>query len=470
MIPLRFRRLNDASGKLLFTTDAGRSFLATEAFLENYVQDGLAPGEREALGRYGPAIDEIDALSGSSYIHALARRHQVRLVPDYFILVPTLRCNLSCSYCQVSRADEKAAGFDWTPEIAEAAIRMIKESPAEYIKLEFQGGEPTLRLDLVKYVIESIAAEKERVESVICTNLAEISPAMIALLDRGDVFISTSIDGGIERQARQRTNSGSAARDFFKNVDWIIERYGTSRISALPTIDVKKPPMYEELYDAFVGRGLHSLFLRPINFQGFARKRHADSRAREKNWSDYYKGFIRYLIERGPETDFNAHEFYFVQLLKRIFRAGENGHVDLRNPSLMGVDYLVIDYDGRLYPTDEARMLERVGEIDLSIGDVFAGVDRRKARTLNEFAFNDDDPDCVHCAFQPYCGSDLVDSISRYGRADIPRGETVFCASQTDFFDFAFSMLADPSEEERKALSRWLDLPQAPARFLEALQ
>ena len=32
---------------------------------------------------------------------------------NYFIIVPTLRCNLACSYCQVSRAHEGAQGFDW---------------------------------------------------------------------------------------------------------------------------------------------------------------------------------------------------------------------------------------------------------------------------------------------------------------------------------------------------------------------
>ena len=31
----------------------------------------------------------------------------------HFLIVPTLRCNLHCSYCQVSRVDEQMKGFDW---------------------------------------------------------------------------------------------------------------------------------------------------------------------------------------------------------------------------------------------------------------------------------------------------------------------------------------------------------------------
>lgn len=38
---------------------------------------------------------------------------------NYLILVPTLRCNLACGYCQVSRAPENARGFDWSVETME---------------------------------------------------------------------------------------------------------------------------------------------------------------------------------------------------------------------------------------------------------------------------------------------------------------------------------------------------------------
>lgn len=467
MIPLRFRDVEADASRMLFTTDTGRSFLGSTFFLENYIRGELSKEQANFLGRFGPSIEELDEPSSINYLYNLSQRQSIRTKLDYFILVPTLRCNLSCSYCQVSRVSEKATGFDWSDKITDAAINMIRESSAQNVKIELQGGEPTLRLDVAETILESVEPYKNSVEMVICTNLSEVSSRLENLLARGNVYISTSIDGNVVRQAKQRTELIETAEAFFENVDHIINQFGIEKISALPTIDPRNPPSYDEIYDAFVSRGFHSVFLRPVNFQGFARKQHAHSIGRDKSWSDYYKGFVRYLIAKGGETDFAVHEFYFVQLLRRIFRARENGHVDLRNPSLFGVDYIVVDYDGRLFPTDEARMLDRIGEVDLSIGDVFAGVDHDKRAMLSDAAFNDDEPDCCHCAFQPYCGSDMIDAISRYGRVDIPRSDTVFCRNQLDLFDFAFGMLSDPTPDERKALTRWLELPEPPLAFLE---
>ena len=46
-------------------------------------------------------------------------------------------------------------------------------------------------------------------------------------------------------------------------------------------------------------------------------------------------------------------ETYLSIALRRIFRPNSERHVDLRNPNPMGVDYLVVDHDGTIFPTDE---------------------------------------------------------------------------------------------------------------------
>ena len=131
-------------------------------------------------------------------------------------------------------------------------------------------------------------------------------------------------------------------------------------------------------------------------------------------------------------------EFGFATNLKRIFNVGYNGHLDLRNPNFAGRDNFIIDYDGKLYPSDESRMISRIGIIDLSIGNILTSIDTKK---LNEFNWNqisDNNPDCVHCAYQPYCGIDCVDDLSRYNRIDIPKFETSFCQNQMAKFNDIF--------------------------------
>src|SRR3546814_8326758 len=92
----------------------------------------------------------------------------------------------------------------------------------------------------------------------------------------------------------------------------------------------------------------------------------------------------------------------------------------------MGIDYIVVDYDGIVYPTDEARMLARSGVVDLAIGHVATGWASETRDLLNRHATNQFDPTCTRCAYQPYCGRAVVDDLARYGRIDLPRPQTEF--------------------------------------------
>ena len=151
---------------------------------------------------------------------------------------------------------------------------MIDTLPTEQLKVEFQGGEPTLRPDLIRAVIER-CARFDKAEFVICTNLHQLSTReVLELFDRPDVYISTSLDGAGATHARQRTGPGTA--QFWANLRAVIDRYGARKVSALPTVDPLNPPACEELIEAYLSFGLESIFLRPINYQGFARKRHKE--------------------------------------------------------------------------------------------------------------------------------------------------------------------------------------------------
>src|SRR3546814_4413276 len=75
----------------------------------------------------------------------------------------------------------------------------------------FQGGEPTLRLDLIAAVIERCTRFAER-QFVVCTNLQSLSDAHLALFDRDDVYISTSLDGDVATHTANRTATPAATR------------------------------------------------------------------------------------------------------------------------------------------------------------------------------------------------------------------------------------------------------------------
>lgn len=464
--PLRARML--AAGRTLHVNDSGRFFASGPQFVERSLEGRLTGEDVAFLERNGHRVDAGDRLGMAAHAWKVAQRLTRAGELDYLILVPTLRCNLSCSYCQVSRAPLSRPGFDWTTEHLEAVLHLIDGLSTDRIKIEFQGGEPTLRPDLIEAVIER-CERFEEAQFVICTNLHEVGEAQWRLFDRPDLYISTSLDGDLLTHARQRT--GSETGQFEANLRAVIARYGPEKVSALPTIDPDRPPAIDSVVDTFSGLGLTSIFLRPINYQGFARKRHEASRETHSGWADYHRAFVRRLIERNwTDRSQVLEETYLSICLRRIFQPGAERHVDLRNPNPMGVDYLVVDYDGQLYPTDEARMLSRSGIIDLSLGRIGDDWRGETWKRLNAHSTNQFDPDCSRCAYQPYCGRDLVDDLARYGTLDVPRLETAFCRRHLALFDFIFELIYDEDPAVRYSLCRWLRLDGETAQLGERLQ
>ncbi|WP_296081916.1 His-Xaa-Ser system radical SAM maturase HxsB [uncultured Agrobacterium sp.] len=450
--PLKFRFVDD--GKVLFADDAGGYFKAGEEFLHRYARDELLSSDLDFLNANGSAFSEVGDLTYLGFEQRFASRLYLPAEIDYVILVPTLRCNLACGYCQVSRVNESARGFDWDAETLAGVVSFLDGLSTTTIKIEFQGGEPLLRLDVIKHVMEFCRGKFDHCEFVICTNLQEVSDEGWAVLKEPDVFTSTSLDATRAIHQAQRTLSDEKTTAFFNNLDTAIERLGAEKVSALPTIDPRKAPPPSALIESFVHYGFRSIYLRPVNYQGFARKKF-DARSNAAVWNRYHSEFIDELVTFNWDADQPVEEYYFTHCLRRVLRSGHNHHADLRNPNIIGQSYVVIDYDGKFYPTDEARMVTRVGQLDLSMGDVFKGMNRDKIEVLNSQAINNFHPDCVHCPYQAFCGVDLVDDLSRYGRIDHPKHLTDFCQRHTYLFDKIFSLIYSGDPKVQKSLAIW---------------
>ena len=452
VVPLRFRPAED--DLLLFADDAGGYFKADQSFLHRYAANTLSEADLRFLDRSGHAFSTVGDLAYAGFEYRFASRLFSPAELDYVILVPTLRCNLACGYCQVSRVNDTTPGFDWTDDTIAAVLNFLAGLSTTRLKVEFQGGEPLLRLDVVRQVQAFCRAKFEHCEFVICTNLQEVSPEAWALLEEPDVFTSTSLDADRATHHAQRTKTAQKTSTFFDNLEAAVDRLGPDKISALPTINPANPPLASTVIETFVGYGIRSIYLRPVNYQGFARKQF-NARSVATAWNRYHSSFIDALIDYNWDAEAPVEEYYFTHCLRRVLRSGHNHHVDLRNPNIIGQSYVVIDYDGKFYPTDEARMVSRVGQFDLSMGDVFNGLERDKIDTLNAEAINNFHPDCVHCPYQAFCGVDLVDDLSRYGRIDLPKHLTDFCQRHTNMFDKIFSLIYSTDPKVQKSLAIW---------------
>ncbi|MBW8639995.1 His-Xaa-Ser system radical SAM maturase HxsB [Hoeflea sp. WL0058] len=398
--------------------------------------------------------DYLPVLGDRAKMYRRQRRRYVEDNISYVVLVPTLRCNLACSYCQVARVGENVRGFDWTDEVAQQVFVFLSGLTAQDIKIEFQGGEPLLALRRLHEVRNFCRGLFTRRAFVVCTNLQHVDQQAWEFLEASDTTISTSLDGSLALHKKQRTKSNENTDVFLANLNTALDRFGPAKVSALPTLDIEDLPEPEQLISFYQRFGFNSIYLRPVAHYGFARKRHT-ARTIASHWNCFRRKFMEQLIAYNYEHNTTFEEFYFTHCLRRVLQPGTNNHIDLRSPNMIGHDHILIDYDGRIYPTDEARMLTRTGQIDLSIGNVFDGIDEEKRTLLNMYVDNENDPVCSSCRHQPFCGRDVIDDLARYGTIDIERNKTEFCHRHMDLFDHVLELLDDPSPAARHSLAIW---------------
>ena len=115
------------------------------------------------------------------------------------IFVLTLRCNQNCTYCQASSQEEQSKCCSMSLEDMSASVQMMFHSPSPHLTMEFQGGEPSLEINLIRHGIET-AEEINKVENrkltyVLCTNCRSLSDELLELCKQYGILISTSLDG-----------------------------------------------------------------------------------------------------------------------------------------------------------------------------------------------------------------------------------------------------------------------------------
>lgn len=450
LFPFRFAAIGD---RYLVSTDSGDFFLTSPEILRQLVEGNPNPENLHFLKEVGFAYEREGDFHWNSFVRRLRRRKDIPLTLQYIIAIPTLRCDLKCSYCQVARADRSASGYDWSENDLGRFLNFLDQSTCDPLKIEFQGGEPSLRLDIVSAVVNYCRNTKRDATFVLCTNLNNLSPGLLKMLEDPKFSISTSLDGPQSVHKTNRTESDEATDRFLRNLEFVRARYGGEKISALPTITSLQNEHLEKVIDTYAKHGFSSIYLRPVNYHGFARKSFPGSRDAAEAWCNVYRRAVRYIFERNTRDGRMMREYGLELALRRIFTPSSNGHVDFRSPNPVAVDYLVVDHDGRFYPSDEARMLSRTGVSDLSIGNLTTGIDQDRASAMSWNQMNEVHEDCIHCAYQTYCGIDNVDDISRYGRIDLPKHMTWFCRVNEDMFDMIFELLRTAKSEDIKNLS-----------------
>ena len=390
-----------------------------------------------------------------------AKRETVTAGPSLHIIVPTLQCGHTCQYCQVSRA-QTDTGFSMSPAMLDAVCDRIWESRADDLTVEFQGGDPLVRFDLIVRAVEKLTRlncdGRRRFRFVVASTLHQLTTEMCEFFRTHSVVLSTSLDGPEHLHNRNRPVPGKDS--FQRTLDGVLlarQHIGEHAVSALMTTTRASLAFPEQIVDEYVRQGFNEIFLRPLSIYGFAKRNFTRLGYSREEFQAFYERALRRILwwnERGVPL----REVYMSIVMNKILSTFDAGYVDLQSAAESGTSVLVYNYDGWVYPSDEARMLVETGDASLRMGRVTDSLDQllscatgQRMRQASKAAALD----CVACAYRHYCAPNPVDSQAQFGRPDVPAHQTEHCMRHQWLFDTAFEQLHSASPDVEEMFHVW---------------
>jgi len=464
VLPFRRRKLPD--GFVVATSDSGdHAFFSPSEFAQYEQTPESLPLRRQAELRARFLLGEKEMSSGARRLLAsriAAKRETVEDGPSLHILVPTLQCAHSCRYCQVSRALEDQ-GHTMSLVDLDAACDTIFESSARALTVEFQGGDPLLRFDLVERAILRIqmrnAQEGRRIRFVVATTLHQLNASMCAFFKAHGVYLSTSIDGPQSLHDRNRPVPGRNAYErTLAGIEMARTLIGPESVAALMTTTKASLGHAEAIVDEYVRLGFREIFIRPLSSYGFAK--------RNQSLLGYslaeFLGFYRKALDRvlyWNAKGVEIREVYASILLNKALSTFDAGYVDLQSPTGAGSAVVVYNYDGFVYPSDEARMLAETGDTVFRMGRIGTPLNALLSTPVRKLLMDSSDVErfeaCLQCPYKLFCAPNPVDAQAQFNTVFAAVESTEHCQRHTGLFDDIFTILRAADEDLRDLLYRW---------------
>lgn len=458
ILPFFFESL-DADRTLVTNISGEYGVLESRDELEAMAAGNPAPGtiEKLAHAKFIAPDEKQHAAHSSLLASALSHRIKSNLIDKkIFMIVPTLRCDHNCTYCQVSRENIDAQGFDLDVELVPKIAETIVNQGPGPCQIEFQGGEPLVRFDVVKRFYEELESRSVGNSYVIATSLSLLNEAIIDWARDKDVQFSVSMDGVQATHDHSRRNViGSSHQMASSGIKKIIEEIGPERLGLVTTVTPGLFDTYQLFVEEISHLGFRELFVRPLSPYGFAQKKYNHHYSIDEYFV-FYERFIAYLIDNYGQ--YGISEATFKIHVSKVMNPRYTSYVDLKSPSGYFLNAMVFDYSGKVFGSDEARMIYKThGVEELVLCDLndegYRAVNSASEQILSgSFIF--DNPGCDECAYSPYCGSDPMYHIATQGDFVGDKSLSDFCYFQKKIFSLVFTLLSDPSR--KSVLERWV--------------
>lgn len=416
----RFKKLGD---DYFVTTDHGSHCILSEEEFKKFRQNNVDEILREKLIEKEIILDDTNM---EDAVMLMRNRNNFLFAgTSLHIIVVTLKCNMNCIYCHASSKDKDSCEFDMDKETARKTVDFIFQTPNDNITIEFQGGEPMLNWDVVKYITE-YAEEKNKSEKknmflTMVTNMTKMDDEKMNYLINHFVSVCTSLDG--PRELHDYNRKFVEGNNYEQVVYWIKkfnEEYtkrgiDDRRSNALVTLTRKSLDYPKEIIDEYVNLGLKTIHLRFLNHLGVAKNSWSQINYSVEEYMDFWKKAGEYIKELNKEK-VEINEMMTSIMINKMNNEVDPNYLELRSPCGAAIGQMAYNYNGDIFTCDEARMigddLFLLGNVDRDNYQDVVSCDKACATVS---ASINDQYVCDDCVYKPYCGVCPVCNYSTQG-------------------------------------------------------
>jgi len=462
----RFKRFDDET--YLITNDAGKfHFLSILEFQKFISWKEQEIESYEDLIRKG-FIRDKNYQEKMTWSVAL-KNHFVWIGPTLHMIVITLRCNHKCKYCHAAVAPMTAKEFDMSKDTAQQVVDTILYTNSPSLTIEFQWWEALVNYEVVQYIVEYAKDRAQHLGKEITFSLVSNLTLMTEdklkwLLDNG-VDICTSLDGDELSHNHSRTwfdgNSFEKVSYWIQRIDEEKQKRWIWRIWALLTATKDTLPRYKEIINAYRNLWLDWIFLRWLNPYWFAASDMKTLAYTSDEWIEFYRKSLDYIIEINKSGEHFSERITAIYLMK-IFNLYDPAFMDIRSPSGIAVWGVAYNYDGKIYASDESRMLWRMWIEDfLMTQPLGSGQENYQAMMKSDIAkiaiqssTLDGLPGYNDHVYKPYLWVDIIHNFKTTWNLYLPLVKDEKMKLQIAILDTIFEKLQDPEVE--KIFMSWI--------------
>ncbi|MEM4230469.1 MAG: radical SAM protein [Candidatus Pacearchaeota archaeon] len=362
--------------------------------------------------------------------------------PNSIIMNVTTACNLKCEYCFADSGPEKKEYM--TRKTAKKVVQELIKSPYSILSIDFQGGEPLLNKELIKFTVnyaKRICPRGKKFNFKIETNGTLIDDEIAEFIKKNNISVGVSIDGPKELhdKARKYPDGSGSFKDVWRGIK-ILKKHGID-LSNMGSVVVigKHNVKYPDKIVKFFSKNKISFKPLPVN---------PLSRAKEnKNIQISSEDWYRFFKKSYHLSKKLAAKNYLIHIYEENTLTPIRDYICLRSPCGMAHEIVSINPDGSVFPCNGFKSCKNfiLGNIlKKSLNEI---IKSKKYKIIADRDFTKI-PACKNCIFHSMCGPCAYASYGYFG--SIFR-EDPMCFARKKIFQFIIKKWIE-SENEKGSL------------------